>query len=266
MKDFKRGFSAAVRGLRLAFGNADVRRSYAKIVLSLLTITLTLDAGGIWGLWWATGWDDTTSGWLVAAFIVARVIGIVGILLVAPLLAIFTMNIVMPLFNEGPFLAGVRAIDPERAQQLMDGPNLSIPHQIKISILRLLLFLFLSLLAFVVSFIPVVGQVAGPAMGTYFTARALGWELLDPYFAFTNTSYQSQVEFLGRHHTSVVGFGFPFALLFAIPIVGPLVFVMAQASAATLVCEVLEPDEAAGDGPAAVREPAPGSLPGVREP
>lgn len=244
MKDFKRGFSAALRGLRLAFGNADVRRSYLKIVLSLLTITLAIDGGGIWGLWWATGWDDATSGWLVAAFVVARVIGIIGILLVAPLLAIFTMNIVMPLFNEGPFLAGVRAIAPERARELAESENLSIPHQIKISVVRLLLFMFLSLLAFVVSFIPVVGQVAGPAMGTYFTARALGWELLDPYFAFTNTPYQAQVEFLGRHHAAVVGFGLPFALLFAIPIVGPLVFVMAQASAATLVCEVLEPDDA----------------------
>lgn len=245
MKDFKRGFSAALRGLRLAFGNADVRRSYVKIVLALLTITLAIDGGGIWTLWWATGWDDATSGWLVAAFVVARVIGIIGILLIAPLLAIFTMNIVMPLFNEGPFLAGVRAIDPERARQLEESENLSIPHQIKISFVRLLLFMFLSLLAFVVSFIPVVGQVAGPGMGTYFTARALGWELLDPYFAFTNTSYQAQVEFLGRHHSTVVGFGLPFALLFAIPIVGPLVFVMAQAAAATLVCELLEPDERA---------------------
>lgn len=251
MKDFKRGFSAALRGLRLAFGTPDVRRSYFKIVFALLVITLSIDGGGIWALWSVTGWDDATSGWLVAAFVVARVIGIVGILVVAPLLAIFTMNIVMPLFNEGPFLAGIRAIDPPRAQQLVEGPNLSIPHQIKISLIRLGLFVFLGLLSFVVSFIPVVGQVAGPAMGTYFTARALGWELLDPYFAFTNTPYQAQVEFLGRHHASVIGFGLPFALLFAIPVVGPLVFVMAQASAATLVCEVLEAETSDPVGPAA---------------
>lgn len=254
MNDLKRGFSAAWRGLRLAFETRDVRRSYAKIVLALLVITLSLDGGGIWALWSLTDWNDATSGWLVAALVLARVLGIVAILVVAPVLAIFTMNIVMPLFNEGPFLAGVRAIDPERARQLAQGPNLSIPHQIRISIIRLLLFVFLGLVSFAVSFIPVVGQVAGPAMGTYFTARALGWELLDPYFAFTNTPYPAQVEFLGRHHATVIGFGLPFALLFAIPIVGPLVFVMAQASAATLVCEVLEPDEAAAA--AAATQPA----------
>lgn len=238
--DFKRGFSAALRGMKLAFGNPDVRKSYATIVLSLFAITIALDVGGIWGLWTVTDWSESTSGWLVAAFVVARIVGTLGILVAAPILAIFTMNIVMPLFNEGPFIAGVRAINPQRAEQLLEGENLSIPQQIKISIIRLMLFIFLSLLAFIVSFIPVVGQFAGPGLGYYFTSRALGWELLDPYFAFTKTPYDEQVKFLGEHHAAVVGFGFPFALVFAIPLVGQLLFVMAQASAATLVCEVIE--------------------------
>jgi uncharacterized protein involved in cysteine biosynthesis len=254
MRDFKQGISAALRGFRLAFGNADVRKSYLKVVLSLLLITVTLDVGGIWGLWSATGWDDTTAGWLVFVFVVARIVGVLGILVATPVIAIFVMNILMPIFNEGPFLAGVRALDPRRAEQLVEGDNLSIPHQIRISLVRLLLFLFLSLAAFAVSFIPVAGQICGPILGAYFTSRALGWELLDPYFAFSNMDYDRQVEFLGRHHASVVGFGLPFALMFAIPLVGPLLFVLAQASAATLVCEVLE---AAPTVPAPAPVPAP---------
>jgi uncharacterized protein involved in cysteine biosynthesis len=250
MGDFKRGISAALSGLRLSFGNADVRRSYAKVVAFLFLITALLDGLGIWGLWSLADWDTESAWWVVTLLVIARVVGTLGVVVAAPVIAIFTMNIVMPLFNEGPFLAGMQAINPERAAQLSEGENLSIPHQMKISALRLLLFVSLSLVAFVVSFIPVVGQIAGPLLGLYFTSRALGWELLDPYFAFTNTPYDDQVKFLGEHHTAVVGFGLPFALMFAIPLVGPLLFVLAQAAAASLVTEVLE-------APADVPAPSP---------
>jgi uncharacterized protein involved in cysteine biosynthesis len=244
VSELRRGFSAAFRGLRLSFGNAEVRRSYAFIAAALFVVTLALDVSGIWALLAATAWEEGTSTWLVFVWVVARIAGILAILLVSPLLAIFTLNVVMPLLNEGPFLAGMRALDPARAQRLREGVHLPVPQQIKISLLRLLLFVVLGLVSFAVFFVPVVGQVAGPAMGLYFSSRTVAWELLDPYFALTNRGYEEQVAVIGRHHGAVVGFGLPFALIFAVPLLGPLVFVLAQASAATLVSEVLDADPA----------------------
>jgi uncharacterized protein involved in cysteine biosynthesis len=241
----RQGLSAAGRGLRSSLRDRQVRRSYLRVALLLLLATAALDVAGIAGLWVLTDWEPTTSAWLAGALIVARILGVIAVLVVAPLVAIFVLDIVLPMFNEGPFLAGLRAVAPARAEALGTRTPLRLVAQIEISLVRLLLFLFLALCSALVSLVPVAGQIAGPILGTYFSARAVAWELLDPWFARAGIPYDEQVALLGRHHAAVVGFGLPFVFLFAVPIVGPLFFVLAQAAAATFVAEVIEPAETA---------------------
>ena len=55
--------------------------------------------------------------------------------------------------------------------------------------------------------------------------------------------WEAQRDYLQSHRPALIGFGLPWSAVFAIPLVGALVFGLAQAAAAVLVAEVLEPDE-----------------------
>ena len=99
--------------------------------------------------------------------------------------------------------------------------------------------LLLTFIAFGVSLIPIVGIVAAPAIQLFGTARALSWELLDPWFDLNRMPYAEQKAFVADHKGLFLGFGLPYSLLMAIPIVGPMTFGIAQSGAALLVADAL---------------------------
>ena len=96
--------------------------------------------------------------------------------------------------------------------------------------------------AFALTLVPVVGALLGPAFQLWSTSRALTWELLDPYFDRRSFGYAEQRAYLKAHSGPIVGFGLPLSFILAVPLVGPLFFGLAQAGAALLVVEVLEPE------------------------
>lgn len=237
---FAAGLSAVWSGLGLAVRSAQVRRTYVQLVAVLFLAAALLDAAGIWAVLHYTPIDDGTSWWATVGLWVARIVGIVAVLLVAPLVALSLVNLVFPLLGERVFIAALRVVSPARAEQLDALPGTPAATAVVVALLRLLLFFGMSLVAFVVSLVPVVGQVAGPVFQGYLSARGLAWELLDPYLDKLQLGFGEQRAFVAAHRPALVGFGLPLTVLMAIPVVGPLMFGLAQGAAAQLVVEVIE--------------------------
>ncbi|MCA9704911.1 MAG: EI24 domain-containing protein [Myxococcales bacterium] len=237
---FMAGVSAAWSGMRLALRSPEVRRAYVQMVGVLFVVAAALDVAGIWAVLHWTPIDGDTSWWATIGLWVARILGVAVVLLVAPLISLSVVNLVFPFLGERVFLASMRVISPARAEQLAGQPGLPLASGLVITVLRLLLFFGASLLAFVVSLVPVVGQVAGPVLQGYLSARGLAWELLDPYLDALGLGFAEQRAFVAAHRPALVGFGLPLAMLMAVPLVGPLLFGVAQGAVARLVIDVIE--------------------------
>jgi CysZ protein len=239
------GLRAAGRGVRRVLDAPEVGKTYLQLVAVLFVLAGVLNALGIWAVLHFTPIDGSESWWALVGLWLLRVAGLVLVVLIAPVLALFVTNTAFPVLGERVFLAGVRVVSPERADQLAALEGLPLRVSVPQNLIRMAMFLGLSVVAFGVSLIPVVGSVAGPVLQGYFTARALGWELLDPYFEKLEVRFDAQHEFVKQHRRPLVGFALPFSLVMSIPFVGPLLFGVAQAAAGTLVVEVLEQGEQA---------------------
>ncbi len=249
------GSSAAIRGMRSALGNADVRKTYVQLLIALYITTMVLATGLIAALWLLTPiapeltWLWTTIYWVL------RIAGSLILAIASPVLALFTVNLVFPLLGERVFFAGMRVLDPARADALQARESMPIARALWMTVSRMVMFLGGTLLAFLATLIPVIGALLGPALSLYFTSRAMAWELLDPMFDKRQMYLGAQREYVKQHRPSLVGFGLPFSLLLSVPLIGPLFFGLAQAAVATLYVEVLEPngdpEVPAGELPAA---------------
>ena len=134
--------------------------------------------------------------------------------------------------------------------------------------------LFLGLLLYLLSMIPGIGKLVFPAAGFYSLYRALGedlilaaivggfglllfpkrtyvilvhgWlssraltrELLEPYFARIAFSDSQKREWFHEREGVLLGFGLAFYLVMRLPLIGPLVYGIATASAAFLITKV----------------------------
>lgn len=237
---FSAGISATFRGLGNALQDQEVRLAYLRMVGVLVVIITLLSALGVWGVVALTGVEGDVTWWTLALCWALRIAGIVLVLFVAPIASLAVINQVFPLLAERVFYSALHTVNPERATYLRAQPGLTVSEGLSDAVHRLALFFGLSLVAFVFSLVPVVGSLGGPVAQGYLTSRSLGWEMLDPYFDKLGWRYDDQRKFVDHHRGAMVGFGVPIALLMMIPIVGPLIFGLAQASAALLVADVLE--------------------------
>ena len=234
------GVSAAFRGFGIATSTREVGRAYLKLAGVVLALTIALDIAGIWTVLHFTSGIGGEEWWTRVGLILLRVAGFGIVLLAAPVLAMFVSNMFFPFLAERVYLAGMRAVDPARADELAALPGLPLRVTIPQNLVRMLTFLVFSIGAFAFSFVPVVGSIGGPILQGYLTARALGWELLDPYFEKLEWRFESQRRFVRDHHAPLVGFALPYSLLMAIPILGPFAFGIAQAAAGVFTREILE--------------------------
>jgi len=237
---FMAGFSTAWTGMRLSTRSPELRRTYLQLVLVLFVAATVIDVAGIWAVLHFTPIDDDTRWWALLLLWAIRVIGIVVVLLAAPLVALALVNLAFPFLGERVFLAAMRVVAPARAEQLAAEPGLPVSTAVGVAMLRLGIFVATGVGAFLVSLVPVVGQVLGPVLQGYLGARGLAWELLDPYLDKLRLDFAAQRAFVAAHRPALVGFGLPLTLLMAIPLVGPLFFGLAQGAAAQLVVEVIE--------------------------
>ncbi len=239
------GLGAARRGLTQAWTSPEVRKTYAQLVAALFFFATALDVAGIWAVWMWTRASDAP-WWSVVALMFLRIAGIAIVLLVAPIIALLVVNVVLPFLGDRVFMAGMRQRAPARAQELEMAPGLPLAQVVVNALLRLATFLVIGFALVLLSFVPVIGSIAGPVLQTWRSAVTLGWELLDPYFDKLRLDRPAQRALLRYHQAAVLGFSLPFVFVMAIPFVGALVFGLAQAAIATLVVDVIECDRREG--------------------
>ena len=87
----------------------------------------------------------------LASWLVRR--GTVVLVVLGPLLAVFVVNIAFPFFNQGVFMAGLKLLDPARAEALATKPGMPIPAAMWIATVRLGVFLGLSVVFFLIGLI-----------------------------------------------------------------------------------------------------------------
>lgn len=263
-----RGAWAAVRGMLAATGNRDVFRVYGRMTLALIVTTVVVGglmiygvqsladlvgggaaagadgagAAGAAGAATEMGYVDWTySVLLESSRYFVLIVGFVLAALLAPVLAMLVLGIVFPMFAESVFLAALRPLDAARADKLKSLTGLSTSASIIVSLRSLIRLVLLTLAVFAVGFIPFVGPIAAPVLTLWVTAQALSSELLDPYFSKSSMKYAARKQYAKAHRGGMLGFGVPVSVLLAIPLIGPLFFGLAQAGAATLLVDVLEP-------------------------
>ncbi len=234
------GLSLARRGAAVAWASPEVRRTYVQLVLVLIATAGVLDVAGVWAVVILTRVAAAASWWMLVGLVLLRIVAIALVLLVAPIIALFAINVAFPFLGERVFLAGMRQLAPERAAALAAAPGLPLARSIVDATVRLVAFLALSAVLFVLALVPVAGSIAAPVLQAWRSALALSWELLDPYFDKVGLDRAGQRAVLRRHQQTLLGFALPFVFLMAIPVVGALAFGLAQAAIATLVVEVVE--------------------------
>src|SRR5262245_15209929 len=140
---YLRGFHIALEGMKLAFRSPEVGRAYVRVSLVIFSLGLLLAGISILALWSNTEPAADAESWLIALLWAARVVGSLASLVLGPLMAIYIVNIAFPFFNQGVFMAGLRAVDPKRAAGLEDKPGMSLGLAVSLALWRFLKFMFL---------------------------------------------------------------------------------------------------------------------------
>lgn len=239
------GVRAAVAGLGLSVRRGPVRSLYAKLVGVVTLVTLLFQAAGIWAVieLWSPAAEQSWLGNIGA--VIADIVGILLVLISAPLLAVLLVSIALPVLAESVFLAALESKRPDLADELRGGKGLGIARTVESTLRRILRLALGTALSFAVSLIPVAGVIIGPLTALWVTSRALTWELLDPWFDLQRINFDQQRDFIKKHNRLCLGFGGPYSLLLAVPIIGPMTFGIAQSGAGLLVADALaEPQTA----------------------
>lgn len=237
------GMGAGLRGLTLGGKSKRLRRTWLILGLTILGVTLLLYGLGWWALAEFTDAEPEASRLVAAGWLALRLLGGVMILIASPIVAFFLVRACVPLLSERVFIEALRAIDGPRAARLEELPGLPVHHALWTTVRRLLRFVVLAMLTLPLAFVPVIGAPLAWALQGFLAVNALGSEMLEPYLDKRGLHFPEQMAYVKRNRPALVGFAFPYALVIAIPLVGPFMFCPAQAAAALLVAEVLDPKE-----------------------
>jgi hypothetical protein len=92
-----------------------------------------------------------------------------------------------------------------------------------------------------ISWIPVVGSIYSSIMHLFLIAETIASDMLLPFFNAKHMTERQQQDYLTAHRWLLVGFGIPFAVLGAVPLLGPLAQLLGPAAAAHLLIRQLDP-------------------------
>lgn len=244
------GAKSALRGIRQVSGNPGVKKAYGVILLGLFVVTAVLTVGGGYALFRYTETLATGGLWATLGVWALRIVGLLVLFLAAPLLSITLCNLLFPVFSEIPFLAGLDAVAPARSQILRKRSGLPLSSTMGNSLRRLARLIAIAFACFALGFIPVLGPLLAPVLSFYWTARLVGWEMLDPYFDREGMHWNKQKKAIKSHAAEVLGLGLVCAPLLSIPLVGPLFFGLLQAGTAGFVVDLF-PEGSPADEPSA---------------
>lgn len=233
-----RGASSVIKGISSIYKDKEVRKTYRFLLLGLFALSLFAYALGGYAVWYFSQPASDASTWVVWGLRLLRLLGWIAVLFVSPLVSITACNLLFPVFSEIPFLSGMKSLDARRWQNIDALVGVGTAAAIFNSLRRFGLFVLISSMLFLLSLIPVVGPLVASPVQLYFTAKTVGWELLDPYFDRLRLSRAEQKTVVRQYSLEILGMGLVCAPLLAIPFVGPLLFGLVQAGAAQFVLDV----------------------------
>lgn len=242
-----RGAGAVAKGLSAVYKDKEVRKTYRIIVLGLLVVSLFFNLIGGYAVWYFTQAKSDAATWVLWGLFLLRFLGWFAVLLISPLIAITTCNILFPVFSEIPFFAGLSSLNAERGAALKARTGLGTKAAILNSVRRFAEFGLISLGIFLLGLVPIVGPLMAPPLQLYFTAKTVGWEMMDPYFDRLRLSSTEQRTVVRRYSAEMLGIGLVCSPLLAIPFFGPLLFGLVQAGSANFVLNVFPPSDRAED-------------------
>lgn len=186
-----------------------------------------------------------------------------------PLATVIVTQYIIPSFEQTMFFGALHTLDPELCNKLKQENNPNFWAWLWKRVKRNTKLGMISLIAYLLSLIPVVGVLVLPINSFFLTRRALGkelavilslalltvlkpytilflklwfscrslsFELLDIYFQCESVSAKKSE---ADNRPLLMGFSFPWMFVLSIPIVGPLFFGLAQASTAMLVINMI---------------------------
>lgn len=244
-QDILEGISSFFKGFHYTFNNRFVLKTFIWITVATLIITISLQVLGVWATFHFTeGMGEGETGFLKASLEVLRiglvVFGIASSIIVAPLFAVFICCLLLEALCDQIFMATLTMISSERAKELSASEGLPFRVSMHILMRRIIRYLGLSLFVFMVSLVPIFGQIIAPVLQFWLSCRFVGWVLLDPYFDRLKYQYQSQLSFMRDHSWLIFGFSVPAFVLLSIPVIGPFSFPIAQSAVAELVSKIEE--------------------------
>jgi uncharacterized protein involved in cysteine biosynthesis len=239
----KNGASAGLQGIAHVYRDREVRRTYRFLLLGMFLLSLLTSAGAVYAVITLTAVNATEPRWFVLGAWVLRVFGIVVAFLVSPLISITVCNLLFPVFSEIPFFAGLRSLDVKRSAQLQARRGLGTTSAIVTSLRRFGSFLVIVVCCALLGFVPVVGALLALPVQVYFTAKTVGWEMLDPYLDRLGANYQEQKRVVRTYRPEILGLGLVYSPLLSLPLVGPLCFGLLQAGAAKFVVAIMPPGD-----------------------
>lgn len=215
-------------------------------VVAPAVLTLLLLIAAIWGVVaattplvaWVTGWMPASiEGWASGLLWLLVVLALgFGALLVFVSVA----GVVAGPFNE------LLSAAVEEALTGVAGPRFSLAGFLRDAVVgvlhglrRLLVFVLGAVVLFAISFIPVIGTIAAPAIGFWLAARGAAYDCYDAVLARRGLSYQAKLAYLARHRGRSFGLGATVAGLLVIPGVN-LIALGLGATGATLAVHDLE--------------------------
>jgi Etoposide-induced protein 2.4 (EI24) len=237
---FFAGQRSCFRGIKTTIKNRNVRLAYVWISAVLALCTLLIQGACIASVFHFIPLTDEAHLSVVIGMWLLRGAAILVACLLAPILAIGLCKTAIPLFSEIPFMAGMRVVDEPFAQELQTQRGIPLLPGIWLALSRMALFLGLTGICFLIGLIPVAGAFIATPLQLFFTARAIGWEMLDPYFDKRDLRLKRQRQFVRDHFPEVLGMGSVCAPLLALPFVGSLLFVVLQAAVAQFVVDHVE--------------------------
>ena len=232
-----RGARLAIRGSSHALLRGRVLQTCWPLFLTSLALTLLLQAGGIALALRLTRGDDARAWWAAAGMVALRFLGVLAALGLGAVLGLMLTALVVPLMGERIFLTSYRALDAPATEALEALKGLTLREEVGFGLRRLARFLPRIAGAFLLSFIPLLGLLAGPAAEAYVASRFLSWELLEPWLSRRAVPWDAQLALLREKRWVLVGFALPFLPALAIPLLGPFLFTVAQAAIVVLVRE-----------------------------
>jgi CysZ protein len=248
-----RGFVLLLRKPRLFLLGAVPPFITSLLFLALfVALVLNVEDLAAWATPFAEGWDPVWRGLVRGALAVAMVVGSVLVMVVT--FTTITLTLGSPIYDKiGELVEKELGHAPEPYEEPLAA---SIARAVRQGLVIVFASLLVTVVVFVIGFIPLAGQVVGAVLAAVLGGWLLGIELVGGAFdRRAMLRLRDRQRFLRTHRLRTLGFSVPTYFLLAIPFVAVVVFPAAAAGGTILARHLFDANPALMPAPRGPRVP-----------